>query len=36
MDSMATHHFKLDETQKAFDLATNYRNGVMQAIMSID
>jgi L-iditol 2-dehydrogenase len=36
MDSMATHHFTLDETQKAFDLVANYRDGVMKAIISIE
>jgi len=36
MDSMVTHHFKLEETQKAFDLVANYRDGVMKTIISID
>lgn len=36
MDSMATHRFRLEETQKAFDLVANYRDGVMKAIISID
>lgn len=36
MDSMATHHFRLEETQKAFDLVANYKDGVMKAIISID
>ncbi|HCV44029.1 MAG TPA: hypothetical protein DGH68_11140 [Bacteroidetes bacterium] len=36
MDSMATHHFPLEETQKAFDLVANYRDGVMKAIISVD
>jgi L-iditol 2-dehydrogenase len=36
MDSMATHHFTLEETQKAFDLVANYKDGVMKAIISID
>jgi Threonine dehydrogenase and related Zn-dependent dehydrogenases len=36
MDSMATHHFPLEETQKAFDLVANYRDGVMKAMISID
>jgi L-iditol 2-dehydrogenase len=35
MDSMATHHFLLEETQKAFDLVANYRDGVMKAMISI-
>jgi L-iditol 2-dehydrogenase len=36
MDSMATHHFRLEETQKAFDLVANYRDGIMKAIISLD
>jgi L-iditol 2-dehydrogenase len=36
MDSMATHHFELEETQKAFDLVANYKDGVMKAIISLD
>ena len=36
MDSMATHHFRLEETQKAFELVANYRDGVMKAIILID
>ncbi|MFH0990092.1 MAG: alcohol dehydrogenase catalytic domain-containing protein [bacterium] len=36
MDSMATHHFPLEETQKAFDLAANYKDGVMKAIITIE
>jgi L-iditol 2-dehydrogenase len=36
MDSMATHHFSLEETQKAFDLVANYKDGVMKAMISID
>jgi L-iditol 2-dehydrogenase len=36
MDTMVTHHFKLEETQKAFDLVANYREGVMKAIITID
>lgn len=36
MDSMATHHFTLEETQSAFELAANYRDGVMKAIISLD
>jgi L-iditol 2-dehydrogenase len=35
MDSMATHHFRLEETQKAFDLVANYRDGVMKAMITI-
>jgi len=36
MDSMATHHFPLEETQKAFDLVADYKDGVMKAMISID
>ena len=36
MDSMVTHHFSLEETQKAFDLVANYRDGVMKAMISVD
>ena len=36
MDSMATHHFRLEETQKAFDLVANYRDGVMKAMITLD
>jgi Threonine dehydrogenase and related Zn-dependent dehydrogenases len=36
MDSMVTHHFRLDETQEAFELVANYRDGVMKAMISID
>jgi L-iditol 2-dehydrogenase len=35
MDSMATHHFLLEETQNAFDLVANYQDGVMKAMISI-
>jgi len=36
MDSMATHHFPLDETQNVFDLVANYRDGVMKAMITLD
>lgn len=36
MDSMVTHHFPLEEAQKAFDLAAGYSDGVMKAIISAD
>jgi L-iditol 2-dehydrogenase len=36
MDSMATHHFQLEETHKAFDLVANYKDGVMKAIITLD
>lgn len=34
--SMVTHHFPLEETQKAFDLVSNYRDGVMKAMIRVD
>jgi L-iditol 2-dehydrogenase len=36
MDSMVTHRFPLEETQKAFDLVANYRDGVMKAMILVD
>ena len=36
MDSMATHHFPLEETGRAFDVVANYRDGVMKAMISFD
>jgi L-iditol 2-dehydrogenase len=36
MDSMVTHRFPLEETQKAFDLVASYRDGIMKAMISID
>lgn len=36
MSPMATHHFSLDDTAKAFDLVSNYRDGVMKAMVAID
>jgi threonine dehydrogenase-like Zn-dependent dehydrogenase len=36
MDSLLTHRFSLEETQKAFDLVENYRDGVMKAMILID
>jgi len=35
MDAMATHHFDLGDTQKAFDLVEQYQDGVMKAMISI-
>jgi threonine dehydrogenase-like Zn-dependent dehydrogenase len=35
MDAMVTHRFSLEETQKAFNLVANYRDGVMKAMISI-
>jgi threonine dehydrogenase-like Zn-dependent dehydrogenase len=36
MDAMVTHHFPLEETQQAFDLVTNYRDGVMKAMIAVE
>jgi L-iditol 2-dehydrogenase len=36
MDSMVTHRFSLEETQKAFDLVANYSDGVMKAMVHVD
>jgi L-iditol 2-dehydrogenase len=36
MDSMVTHRFPLEETQTAFDLVENYRDGVMKAMITLD
>jgi L-iditol 2-dehydrogenase len=36
VDSMVTHRFKLEETQKAFELVANYKDGVMKAMISIE
>lgn len=36
MDSTVTHRFALEETQKAFELVANYREGVMKAMILID
>jgi L-iditol 2-dehydrogenase len=36
MDSMVTHRFPLEETQRAFDMLANYEDGVMKAVILID
>jgi L-iditol 2-dehydrogenase len=36
LDSMVTHRFPLEETQKAFDLVANYEDGVMKAMIFVD
>jgi L-iditol 2-dehydrogenase len=33
---LATHHFPLEETAQAFDLAANYRDGVMKAMIMLN
>jgi L-iditol 2-dehydrogenase len=35
VDFMVTHHFPLEETQKAFDLVADYRDGVIKAMIRI-
>lgn len=34
MDDMAAHHFRLEQTDKAFELVADYRDGVMKAMIS--
>jgi len=36
VDSMVTHRYPLEETQQAFEVVANYRDGVMKAMISID
>ena len=36
LDAMATHHFSLAQTQEAFDVVANYRDGVMKAMITVD
>jgi hypothetical protein len=35
MDSIVTHNFPLEDTQKTFDLVANYRVGVFKAMITI-
>lgn len=35
VDFMITHHFPLEETQKAFDLVAGYRDGVIKAMIDL-
>ena len=35
VDFMATHHFPLEETKKAFDLVAGYRDGVIKAMIDV-
>jgi L-iditol 2-dehydrogenase len=35
VEPLVTHHFALSETQKAFDLAAGYRDGVVKAVIHI-
>jgi L-iditol 2-dehydrogenase len=36
LSAMATHHYSLEETGAAFNLVSNYREGVMKAMICID
>jgi L-iditol 2-dehydrogenase len=36
MDSLVTHHFSLEEIDRAFDLVANYQDGVMKAMITVD
>ena len=35
VDLLVTHHFTLDETKAAFDLVSNYRDGVVKAMIHV-
>ena len=35
LDDLVTHHFPLDETQDAFDVVSDYRDGVVKAIIHL-
>jgi len=36
VDAMVTHRFPLEETQKAFDLVADYKDGVVKAMIRLD
>jgi L-iditol 2-dehydrogenase len=36
MEAMVTHHFPLEETNQAFDLVANHRDGVMKTMISVE
>ena len=36
IDSMVTHRFPMEETQKAFDLVAQYGDGVMKAMITLE
>jgi L-iditol 2-dehydrogenase len=36
LDALVTHRFPLEKTAEAFELVTNYRDGVMKAMITID
>jgi L-iditol 2-dehydrogenase len=35
VDFMVTHHFPLEDTQKAFDLVAGYQDGVIKAMITM-
>ncbi len=35
LDPLVTHHFSLDESQKAFDMVADYRDGVIKAMIDV-
>jgi L-iditol 2-dehydrogenase len=35
LDALVTHHFRLDQSQEAFDLVANYRDGVVKAMIHV-
>jgi threonine dehydrogenase-like Zn-dependent dehydrogenase len=35
VDFMFTHRFRLDQTKQALDLVTEYRDGVVKAVIEI-
>ena len=35
-DSMITHHFKIEDAEKAYELVSDYKDGVMKAIICFD
>ena len=36
ISKMPTHHFKLEESKKAFDMVAGYHDGVMKAMIEFD
>ena len=36
LDAMVTHHFDLSESQAAFELVANYRDGVSKALITFE
>jgi len=36
VERMITHHFDFEDTEKAFEMVSNYKDGVMKAIVDID